>query len=112
MIEEELLRHSKELCCLLRLDKRFNKSDAQKQAEEEERRKEEERELDQADAIEGIITEALSKQMKYQKGMSYSSVGMTFILEGVSQNLFAKAFDVAAGTRRPQLLATRLVQSP
>lgn len=107
--EEELKQHVKEHCRLLAQDAEYNTLKRNKEAEEQRKRVADELALSSAWEIEGKVTRALEKQMKYSDLKNkYSSSKISFTKGGVSQKVFAKAFNVPVGTKTATIAAHKV----
>ncbi len=99
--EEELKLHAKEHIRLLAQAAELNKLKKTKEMADERQRQADERELARADGIQGDITRALNKQMKYGSlANKYSSSRISYTKGGISDKVFAKAFGVPIGTKK------------
>lgn len=99
--EEELKQHAKEHIRLLAQDAQFVHLQRKKAIDDERQRQIEERELAKADGIEDEVCRALKKQMKYGSlSNKYSSSRISYTKGGVSEKVFAKAFNVKVGTKQ------------
>ena len=99
--EEELKQHAKEHIRLLAQDAQFVQLQRKKAIDDERQRQIEERELEKADGIEDEVCRALKKQMKYGNLSSkHSSSRNSYVKGGVSEKVFAKAFNVKVGTKQ------------
>ena len=78
----------------------LNKIKLKKQEEDKRKEEAEERELGNADMIKYEITSALMKQIKYDASTKHSSVKISYTKGGVSPKVFAKAFNVAVGSKK------------
>lgn len=98
--DDELLKHVKEHRQMISQVAVLNKIKLKKQEEDKRKEEAEERELGNADMIKYEITSALMKQIKYDASTKHSSVKISYTKGGVSPKVFAKAFNVAVGSKK------------